>query len=344
MDRTLPLPEPDQPSCATSTRGTRAERVPAARAEGRGAEESRTGEPGAGETGSVRLEALPGVYRLWRPAQQTLPLVLASPHSGRLYPESFLAEARLDAHTLRRSEDCFVDEIFAEAAELGTPLLAAEFPRAYVDPNREPYELDPGMFEGPVPPYVNSRSARVAAGLGTIARIVATGEEIYRRKLRFGEALERVERCYRPYHAALQSLVAETRERFGYCILLDCHSMPSIDLPPEAAAGGRLDMILGDCHGSACAPALTEQAESTLTMLGYLVGRNAPYAGGYTTRHYGRPERGVHALQIELNRSLYMDEHRLRRRPYLATLAQHMRRLTAALAHVPAERLHRGRR
>lgn len=327
MDSTLPRPVPDSPLSDAASRGADAGRARAER---------------AGSGHALPTETVPGVYRLVRPAQQTLPLVLASPHSGRHYPESFLAEARLDARTLRKSEDCFVDEIFAGAAALGAPLLAAEFPRAYVDPNREPYELDPGMFEGPVPPYVNSRSARVAAGLGTIARVVASGEDIYRRKLRFGEALERVERCYRPYHARLQALLEETRERFGYCILLDCHSMPSIDLPPEAAAGSQFDMVLGDCHGGACAPDVMEQAEATLTLLGYLVGRNSPYAGGYTTRHYGHPERGVHALQIELNRSLYMDEHALERRPYLQTLAQHMRRLAATLAALPAERL-RGR-
>lgn len=281
-----------------------------------------------------------GVFRISRPPRQVLPVVMASPHSGRDYPESFVARSRLDARALRRSEDCFVDEIFRPAVDLGVPLLEALFPRAYLDPNREPFEFDPGMFEGALPSYVNSRSPRVAAGLGTIPRIVASGEEIYRQRLRFAEAVERVDRCYYPYHAALRALIDQTRAAFGFCILVDCHSMPSIDLPPEAAASGAMDMVLGDCFGSACDAVLTRVAEETLTDLGYVVGRNAPYAGGYTTRHYGRPGDGVHALQIELNRSLYMDEVALARRPYLDTLAGHMCQLVSRLAAVPAPALH----
>jgi len=284
------------------------------------------------------------VYCLRRPQRQTLPVVLASPHSGDRYPADFLAESRLDAKMLRRSEDCFVDEIFRAAADLGAPMISALFPRAYLDPNREPFELDPGMFDGPVPPYVNSRSPRVQAGLGTIARIVASGEEIYQRKLSFPEAVARVERCYYPYHAALRELVEATKAAFGYCILLDCHSMPSIGLPPEAASGANTDMVLGDCYGSACAPAVIGMAETVLRNLGYVVRRNAPYAGGHTTRHYGRPREGVHALQIELNRSLYMDEVSLTRQPYLDTLGSHMESLVAALAGLDRRSLKPSRR
>jgi N-formylglutamate amidohydrolase len=279
------------------------------------------------------------VFRVLRPIRIEHPIVLASPHSGRDYPESFVAHSRLDGTALRRSEDCFVDEIFAPAVDLGVPLLLALFPRAYLDPNREPFEFDPAMFEGALPSYVNSRSPRVAAGLGTIPRVVASGEEIYDRRLRFAEAVDRVDRCYYPYHAALRGLIDQTRAAFGYCILIDCHSMPSIGLPPEAAASGSLDMVLGDCFGSACHAAITGAAEDALTDLGYIVGRNAPYAGGYTTRHYGRPGDGVHALQIELNRSLYMDEVALVRRSYLPTLADHMRQLVARLAAIPANKL-----
>lgn len=287
---------------------------------------------GRGDAGGV-------VFRIDRPAQQTLPIVLASPHSGSHYPEEFVRRSRLDAQTLRRSEDCFVDEIFGPSVELGTPLLCALFPRAYLDPNREPFEFDPTMFDGPLPSYVNSRSARVAAGLGTVPRLVAGGEEIYGQRLRFAEAVDRVDRCYYPYHAALRGLIDATRAAFGYCILIDCHSMPSIGLPPEAAESGTLDMVLGDCFGSACNNALMAAAEEALTGLGYVIGRNAPYAGGYTTRHYGRPSDGVHAVQIELNRALYMDERALARRPYLSVLASHMRQLITALAAVPADRL-----
>ncbi len=190
------------------------------------------------------------------PAERAAPMVFSSPHSGRDYPASFLAQSPLDPVTLRRSEDSFVDEIFAAAPRCGAPLLKALFPRAYCDPNREPFELDPSMFAGRLPDFVNTRSRRVAAGLGTIARVVASGAEIYDRKLRFDEALARIEMNYRPYHAALTALIAETRRHFGTCVLIECHSMPSIGGPMEDDAGKRrrVDIILGDGHGNSCAP------------------------------------------------------------------------------------------
>ncbi|HUZ75287.1 MAG TPA: N-formylglutamate amidohydrolase [Stellaceae bacterium] len=266
---------------------------------------------------------------------QAVPLVLASPHSGAAYPSEFLASSRLDPLTLRRSEDCFVDEIFDPGDEIAAPLLKARFPRAYLDPNREPFELDPTMFEDPLPPYVNSRSPRVRAGLGTIARVVATGEEIYARKLRFAEAVERVERLYRPYHRALKQLIMATRERFGCYLLLDCHSMPSAIAPAErGGARSRADIVLGDCHGTACHPIVIETAHHVLRAKGYGVARNAPYAGGFTTAHYGRPQAGGHGLQIELCRSLYMDERTFDRKPFFARLAADMRELVAALATI----------
>lgn len=274
-------------------------------------------------------------FDIVRPTEQTLPVVLASPHSGRRYSEPFLAASRLDPQALRRSEDSFVDEIFAEAAARGAPLLRAHFPRAYVDVNREPYELDPEMFAEALPAHVNSASPRVAAGLGTIARIVAQGQEIYRGKLPYAEAERRIADCHRPYHAALADLLEETRRRFGYAILIDCHSMPTMPgLPLTNARGRAVDFVLGDLHGSACAPAVTEAAVRWLTGQGYAVERNAPYAGGYTTRHYGRPAEGRHALQIEISRALYMDEPTIRRRPYLATLARQMADLVETLGRL----------
>src|SRR5580692_1531399 len=158
-----------------------------------------------------------------RPAARVLPLVIASPHSGSDYPPEFVAASRLDPLTLRRSEDAFVDEIFAAAPELGAPLLAARFPRAYIDVNREAYELDPAMFADALPDYVNARSPRVRMGLGTIARVVASGEEIYDAKLCFADAEARIETLYRPYHAALHRLVEETAADFGFCLVVDCH-------------------------------------------------------------------------------------------------------------------------
>jgi N-formylglutamate amidohydrolase len=273
------------------------------------------------------------VYELAAPARQTVAGVFASPHSGTDYRPEFLAAARLDPVALRRSEDAFVDEIFGAAPRRGAPFLKALFPRAFVDPNREPWELDASMFSAPLPAFVNSRSPRVAAGLGTIARVVANGEEIYAGKLDFDEAARRIERFYRPYHAALQGLIERTRERFGWCFLIDCHSMPSVGGPMDRDPGmRRVDFVLGDCHGASCGTALVETVESYLVGLGYVVTRNLPYAGGYVTRHYGRPERGIHALQIEVNRALYMDEERIERRPRLARLAAEMEGLIGAIA------------
>ena len=271
-------------------------------------------------------------HEILRPGEQTAPIVLASPHSGTAYPEAFVAASPLDPLDLRRSEDCFVDELWLGAAALGVPLLRAAFPRAFVDANREPFELDPEMFEDDLPPYVNVNSSRVAAGLGTLARVVASGKEIYSGKLRFADALERIETCYRPYHAALRRLIDATRDRFGYCILIDCHSMPSVGAPMDPDAGrGRADFILGDGFGTACEGAVADTVERALEGHGYRVTRNKPFAGGYTTRHYGCPEEGVHALQIEANRALYMDEDAIGRLPALADVAAHMTSVVSAL-------------
>jgi N-formylglutamate amidohydrolase len=269
-----------------------------------------------------------GGFEILFRGRRRLPIVLASPHSGRDYPADFVAAARLEGTALRKSEDCFVDEIYADALDLGVPMIRALFPRAFLDLNREAFELDPDMFCEPLPDYVNTRSPRVQAGLGTIARIVASGEDIYRRKLRFDEALERVNRHYHPYHAALQGLIDETRAAFGWCVLVDCHSMPSTGAEGTVSMA---DMVLGDCFGSACSPAITDAVEEAARDLGYGVARNSPYAGGYTTRHYGRPRADVHALQIEINRALYMDERRLVRRPYLTTLRRHVTTIVSVI-------------
>lgn len=269
----------------------------------------------------------PGAFTLVRPLRARSPVIFASPHSGREYPADFLAAARLDPLSLRRSEDSFVDELFGAAPELGAPLLAANFPRAYCDANREPWELDPGMFDAPLPHWVNSASPRVGAGLGTIARVVANGEGIYRRKLPFTEAELRVRECWQPYHAALAALIAETRGNFGHCLLVDCHSMPT----HPSQQGTPPDMVLGDAHGTTCAPRATRLVEATLAGLGYRVQRNDPYAGGYITRHYGRPREGVHVLQLEVARPLYMDEARIEPHIGMARVRADMARLIQTL-------------
>lgn len=282
-----------------------------------------------------KLEPGNGPFDVLEPIKQTVPLVFASPHSGRVYPSEFVLSSKLDALTLRRSEDAFMDEVFGAAPQLGAPLLRAQFPRAFVDPNREAYELDPDMFEDRLPEHTNIGSPRVAAGLGTIARVVTSGDEIYARKLRYAEATYRIENFYTPYHNALRGLIARTVERFGGCLLIDCHSMPSVGGPMDSDSGlKRVDMVLGDAYGTACAPAVTDTAERGLKALGYNVTRNMPYAGGFTTRHYGQPSKGVHALQIEINRALYMDEKRIERSNELPILAQRIGRLIEFLVRI----------
>ncbi|MDA8050689.1 MAG: N-formylglutamate amidohydrolase [Rhodospirillales bacterium] len=266
-------------------------------------------------------------FVLHRPARQEIPVVFASPHSGRTYPPAFLAAARLDPLALRRSEDGFVDELFAAAPAHGAPLLTATFPRAYCDPNREPWELDPEMFAEPLPPWVNSASPRIGAGLGTIPRIVASGEPIYRERLSFAEAEVRIRSCWGPFHAALFALIKETRAAFGPCLLIDCHSMPALALPP----GRRVDFVLGDAHGTTCAGGIVRLVEHVLGDLGYRVRRNDPYSGGYITRHYGRPREDTHALQVEIARDLYMNEERMQRLATFPHMQRNMEALIAAL-------------
>jgi N-formylglutamate amidohydrolase len=282
-----------------------------------------------------RRPAADGVLDLRQPPRRAIPLVVASPHSGADYGEDFLAASRLDPLTLRRSEDSFVDAIFAAAPDLGAPLLAARFPRAYLDVNREAWELDPAMFSDTLPSFVNGRSPRVRMGLGTIARIVASGEEIYARKLRFAEARQRVDALYHPYHHALRRLVDETEANFGGYLLLDCHSMPSA----ASTLGGQdgADIVLGDCYGAACAPRIVEAARAFLAQRNFTVALNAPYAGGFTTGHYGNPRRGRHALQIEINRAIYMDERRYRQKPGFERLKAEMTGLIAHLGQVMLE-------
>lgn len=243
------------------------------------------------------------------PPALTMPVVLNSPHSGRHYPASFVASSRLDAKTLRRSEDAYVDRLFEIAVPLGAPMMTAHFPRAYLDVNREPYELDPAMFSDPLPDYVNSGSIRVAGGLGTIARVVSEHEEIYRGKLTVAEAHDRIDTLHKPYHARLDALLNQARDRFGSSLLIDCHSMPSTDQSGNRAM--RPDFVLGDRCGSSCAPQIVNFLETHLSRLGFQIARNQPYAGGYITERYGKPSDGRHALQIEINRALYMDEAEL---------------------------------
>ncbi len=266
------------------------------------------------------------------PTRHTIPFVFNAPHAGSAYPASLLAASRLDAVALRRSEDAFVDRLFAPVLALGAPLMRACFPRAYLDVNREPYELDPRMFDGRLPPYANTRSMRVAGGLGTVPRVVADGQEIYRDRLAVGEALRRIETLYKPYHRTLRGLVQRTMRQFGHVVLIDCHSMPSSSLGRDDA--GKVDVVLGDRYGTSCSSLLTDQVEASLRLHGFRVVRNKPYAGGFITEHYGEPMLERHALQIEINRALYMDERALVPK---AGFEGVMQRLAAVFGEVAAQ-------
>jgi N-formylglutamate deformylase len=276
------------------------------------------------------VQELDPAFEVTEPATLTGPVVCNSPHSGRSYPANFLTLSRLDLPSLRRSEDTFVDELFADAVRHGAPLMRAHFPRAFLDVNREPYELDPRMFDGRLPAFANTRSLRVAGGLGTIARVVGDAREIYDRRLPVDEALKRIELYYKPYHRALRRLVLQAQSTFGLAVLLDCHSMPS-------NAGGReerprADVVLGDRYGTSCAPAVTDVIEESLRALGYAVLRNKPYAGGFITEHYGDPAAGLHAVQIEINRALYMEEREYRKSDRFEAVRADLGRMVSALA------------
>jgi N-formylglutamate amidohydrolase len=249
------------------------------------------------------------LFEVYEPAVHSIPFVYNSPHSGRCYPVSFLESSRLNAYEIRRSEDHFVDELFSSATDIGAPLLKANFPRAYLDVNREPYELDQRMFDGALPSYANIGSMRVAGGLGTVPRIVAENMDIYAHRLPVDEGLARIERIYKPYHACLRKLVSRTHANFGMAVLIDCHSMPgNIRL---AGSNIRPDVIIGDRYGTSASAEISRAALYLLEELGFTAVCNKPYAGSFITEHYGRPVRSLHALQIEVNRSLYVDEKTL---------------------------------
>jgi N-formylglutamate amidohydrolase len=254
-------------------------------------------------------------FELDEPDELSSPLVLSSPHSGDIYPARFLESSRLDIASLRRSEDAHVHALFSSARLIGAPLLRANFPRAYLDLNREPYELDQRMFEGPLPNFANTRSLRVAAGLGTIPRVVSDAREIYSGRLRVDEAMHRIESLYKPYHIVLRHLMERAARRFGVAVLIDCHSMPSNvareSATPTRGEKRRPDFVIGDRFGVSCSSEIVEAIENRLREWGYHVQRNRPYAGGFITEHYGKPAAGWQAVQIEIARNLYMDETNL---------------------------------
>jgi N-formylglutamate amidohydrolase len=276
-------------------------------------------------------------YEVLEPADCRGPVLFNSPHSGSTYPRSFLAASRLDIGTLRRSEDSFVDELIVGVVARGFPLMHAHFPRCFVDVNREPYELDPRMFEGRLPSFANTRSMRVAGGLGTVARVVGDAQEIYDQRIPVDDALRRIESLYKPYHRSLRRLFTKLHRDFGAAVLIDCHSMPSSAGHKDERP--RPEFVLGDRYGTSCVGAVSETVEQTLRGLGYSVSRNKPYAGGFITEHYGNPAAGLHAIQLEINRALYMDERRYERSRNFARLAADLETLARRLGEIPLEEL-----
>ena len=265
-------------------------------------------------------------FRITGPVEPNAPVVLASPHSGREYPPAFLAQSRLSLGQLRRAEDAYVDELLADTVALGVPLVAARYGRAYLDLNRDADELDPAMIADPLPPSAGQASDRVAAGLGVVPRIAAHGLDIYASRLRLADVQSRVGALHRPYHAAIDELLMRARQRHGYAVLLDCHSMPT---PPGAATAPQF--VLGDLHGQTASPALVEAIEATISRDGFRVARNAPYAGGYTTLRHSDPAGGIHVVQVEVDRALYMDSARLARHGGFAAVAATLKRLVGEL-------------
>ena len=276
-------------------------------------------------------------FEIIEPPEWHGPVVFNSPHSGSIYPRAFLTTSRLDTATLRRSEDSFVDELVLGVVRRGFPLMRAHFPRCYVDVNREPYELDPRMFEGRLPSFANTRSMRVAGGLGTVARVVGDAQEIYGQRIPVDDAIRRIEGLYKPYHRGLRRLFTRVHRDFGAAVLIDCHSMPSTAGSKDERP--RADVVLGDRYGTSCVTAVAETIEATLRSQGYSVSRNKPYAGGFITEHYGNPAAGLHAIQIEFNRALYMNERRFERSTGFGRLAADLDILADRLAAIPLEEL-----
>lgn len=281
-------------------------------------------------------------FVLSEPAALASGAVFSSPHSGRDYPEELLRRSRLGMPGLRASEDVLVDELFGDAPRFGAPLLRATAPRAWLDLNRAPAEFDPALIEGIRPQGLNQR---VAAGLGVVPRVVSEGAEIYHGKITLAEAEARVARIHVPYHQRLEALLARARDRFGAAVLFDCHSMPTEALRAAPRVHGRTpEIVLGDRFGAASGRAVMAATQAAFERAGFVVARNAPFAGGYITQRYGRPARGFHAVQIEIDRGLYLDQARLEPlegfdaiRQRLAGVIGDLVRITPELGAVAAE-------
>lgn len=233
-----------------------------------------------------------------RPDRCLTPAIFCSPHSGHHYPADFISRSDQPLLNLRKNEDAFIDHLFAPAPKYGAPLLTARFPRCFLDVNRAEDELPQKWL-----PRGETATVRAESGLGIIPTVLGEHQPIYKRPLRPSVIKARIETLYRPYHDALRSLIMEARAQFGHALLIDCHSMPGFAI----SGARRADIILGDRYGTSCHPDTITRLEALFTNRNYSVARNYPYAGSYVTSHYGQPHEGVEALQIEINRDLYLN-------------------------------------
>lgn len=281
----------------------------------------------------MQLGDIPAI-QAFVPEHLTRPIMLASPHSGRAYPTCFVDQSRLNHATLRRSEDFCIDMLFDFAPHINIPIINAQFPRCYVDVNRGAHEIDPVLITKHANQPPQQLSRRVANGLGVVPRVVGAGIEIYGDKLSLEHVTARLEQFHHPYHQAVKALNERLATRFKSCLFIDCHSMPDSAAGRRLAAGKTSDIVIGDLHGNACAPRITQAAAVILQDMGYKVSRNDPYAGGYTTQTYGIPATGRHCLQLEINRRLYMDERRLKLNAGFEALKRNMQRFVEHMANV----------
>lgn len=269
-------------------------------------------------------------YTLTRPVDQTSAVVYASPHSGRHYPWSFLRTSVLDELAIRSSEDAFMDLLIEHGVACGSPVLCATMPRAYLDLNRAVDEMDPAIIRDI---RQTTHNPRIASGLGVIPRVVSNGRAIYRGKLSLDEANHRIAAYWRPYHDTLQGLLDRTRAQFGEVILVDWHSMPHEAVEAVGHANRmRPDVVIGDRFGASADNEIVDRIETILLEAGLRVTRNTPFAGAYITQQYGRPSRNQHALQIEVDRSLYMNEDKVRPSGNFAAFQELMNRILAEIS------------
>jgi N-formylglutamate amidohydrolase len=284
----------------------------------------------------------PMPVELHGPGPAAVPLVLDSPHSGRDFPADF--DAAVTEFDLREGEDCYVDELYRPATELGVPLLAARFPRTYLDPNRHRGDIDLELIEGGRWPHEHVPSGKARIGKALVWRTLDDGRAIYSRRLTVAEVVSRIERCHAPYHQRLRALLDETHRRFGAVYHLNCHSMPAVGGPQGEGAQGqpRADFVLGDRDGSTCDPAFTGFVRATLAAMGYEVAVNDPYKGVELVKAYSEPRRRRHSLQVEVNKRLYMDEATRSRHQGFAPLQADLSRLAEAIADYIRAELRRG--